>query len=372
MLRALPLAALVGGILVTSATASAETVTDLAGREVTLPEKVERIILGEGRMSTALAILDTDSPLDRVVGMMDDFAILDPASYRRWQDVHPEVDEIARVGKTSPDSFSTESAIALSPDVVILGLAGHGPGPTATEALAQLEAAGVTVVFIDFFLDPLANTLKSIDLLGKLLDRERQAAAFIEAYNAILNRVTERVAQAESRPRVFLENRVGLLDGCCHSVGRGVLGLVIEAAGGENVAADLLPGYAGTISLEHLLTNQPDIYLGTAIGNPINMEKHPDFIVLGPGTDAATARASLVKALDRTGIEDLDAVREGRAFGIWHHYFHSPFNIVALQAMASWFHPDLFADIDPVEVKRTMLSRFQSVPLDGVYWIGVE
>lgn len=372
MLRSLPLVALTGGIILASAPVSAETVTDLAGREVAIPETVERIVLGEGRMSTALAILDTKAPLGRVVGMMGDFSILDPSSYRQWQETYPEIDEIARVGKASPDSFSTESTIALSPDLAIFGLAGHGPGPTATEALAQLEAAGVTVVFIDFFLDPLVNTPKSIELLGKVLGREQEAEAFVEAYNSVLDRVTDRVAQAPDRPTVFLENRVGLLDGCCHSVGRGVLGLVVEAAGGDNVAADLLPGYAGTISLEHLLTNQPDIYLGTGIGSPLTIDKYPDFIVLGPGTDAATARTSLVEVLDRTGVEDLEAVREGRAYAIWHHYFHSPFNVIALQAMASWFHPDLFADVDPEEVKRTMMDRFQSVPLDGVYWIGVE
>ena len=41
-----------------TASAGAKQLSDLAGRTVTVPDKVERIIIGEGRYIPALAILD--------------------------------------------------------------------------------------------------------------------------------------------------------------------------------------------------------------------------------------------------------------------------------------------------------------------------
>ena len=50
----------------------------------------------------------------------------------------------------------------------------------------------------------------------------------------------------------------------------------------------------------------------------------------------------------------------------------SPLNVAAVQAIAKWLHPDLFADLDPEATLRTLYERFQAVPLSGVYWTGLE
>jgi len=362
---------LLGAIVPAAAAATAE-VTDLAGRTVRVPARVERIVLGEGRFLAALGILDRGDPVRRVVAMMGEFPLLDPAGYDRWLARFPALGGVPLVGKASADSFSTEQAIALRPDLAIFGLGGHGPGPQARELLAQMEAAGVTVVFVDFFRDPIANTPKSIALLGTILGREAEAAEFVAAYQSELARVRERVAKATTRPLVFLENRVGLQEDCCASVGNGVLGRLVEEAGGRNLGSAVIPGDAGLVSLEYLLTHQPDIYVGTAIGNPATADKTPRRIVLGPGAPAAQARETLARSLGRPGVADLDAVRAGRAHAVWHHFFHSPFNIVAVQAMARWFQPELTADLDPTATLKSFYERFQPVPADGAYWTSVK
>jgi iron complex transport system substrate-binding protein len=58
--------------------------------------------------------------------------------------------------------------------------------------------------------------------------------------------------------------------------------------------------------------------------------------------------------------------------GIWHHFYTSPFNVVAVQAMAKWLHPALFADLDPRATLQMLYQRFQPVPLDGVYWVSLD
>ncbi len=355
-------------LLVSISPARALEVVDLAGRTVTVPPRIERIVLGEGRFLPVLAILERDDPLRRVAATMGEFPLLDPGGYAQWLAGFPRLAEIPQVGKASPDTFSAERTIGLAPDLAIFGLAGHGPGPQAVELVRQLEAAGTTVVFVDFFLDPLVNTPRSVALLGKVLGREQEAAAFVAAYEAAFRQVTDRLARATKRPLVFLENRVGLQEDCCASVGEGVIGRVIEQAGGRNLAAKRITGYSGTISLEYLLTNQPDVYVGTAIGSASTAQKAPRRIAMGPGVSADLARTTLANSLARPGIAHLRAVQTGRAYGLWHHFFHSPFNVVALQVLAKWFHPDLFADLDPAATHRDMVARFQPIPLDGTYW----
>jgi len=205
-------------------------------------------------------------------------------------------------------------------------------------------------------------------LLGDILGHADRADAFAAAYDAALAAVDARVAGTSSRPLVFLENRVGLRAECCASVGKAVIGNLIDRAGGHNLGTDLISGNSGMVDLEYLLSHQPDIYVGTAIGNPFNRIDQPARIQAGPGVSSRQAQASLANSLRRKGIAQLDAVRQGRAYAIWHHFFHSPFNVVAVQAMAKWFHPQAFADLDPAATLADFMARFQPFPAEGAYW----
>jgi iron complex transport system substrate-binding protein len=348
---------------------AARVVVDVAGREVTVGDRVERIILGEGRMLPALGILEGDQVLDRVVGMMGEFSSLDPDGFAAWKGAFPVIEDIPLLGRASSDTFSAEQAIALAPDLAILGMAGHGPGPKEQALIDRFAEAGIPVIFIDFFLDALGNTPKSMTLLGRVLGREAEAKAFVDAHGAILETVRTRVTSTDERPVVFLDGWVGLRDECCSSVGRGVIEDLITAAGGENLASRLIPGEVGLVNPELLLANQPEVYVGTAIGNRMTLETDPDRIVLGPGIDTDLARKTFAAALEKPFVSDLTAVRAGRAHAFWHHYLHTPFNILVLQALAKWTHPDLFADIDPDASGRAFMARFSPVDLGGQYWV---
>ncbi len=355
------------------ALASAKDVTDLAGRTVSVPDKVERVILGEGRYIPLLAIFDRENPVRRIAGMMGDYEKLDPASYRRFAKAFPEIADIPKIGATSADSFSLEKAIALKPQVAILGVEGHGPGAKAREVIDALEKAGVAVVFIDLRQDPLGNTPKTVELLGQVLGHEKEAAEFLSVWNAEMDRVTSKLAEAKPEPvRTFVESRVGLMAGCCETMARGMIADFVTKAGGVNIASDIVPGNAGTVSLEFLLTSPPDVYIGTAIGSTATESSAPQRIALGADVTPELARASLNRNLERPGIADLDAVRNGRAYAIWHHFYNSPFNVVAVQAIAKWLHPELFADLDPEALHRDLYARFQPFALKGTYWISAR
>lgn len=351
------------------------TVVDLAGRTVSVPARVERILLGEGRLLPVLGMLDPDAPARRLVAMMGDYETLDPAGYAQWRQQYPQLDKVARVGRAGAASFSDEQAISQRPQLAILGLGGgHGPSQADREIVARLEAAGVAVVFVDFRHDPLKNTPLSMELLGKVLDRRSRADAFVVEWRQQLARVNARLSGRGAplpaqRPTVFLENRVGLSDECCATM-VGLVGKLVEAAGGANVASRLIPGEHGTLNPELLLARQPRLYIGTGIGSMSGMAQNPMRVVLGADATSDAARRSLTHALQRRYISQLHAVQQGRAYAIWHHFYNSPFNVVAVQVMAKWFYPDRFADLDPHATLQGFYGRYMPIPLAGVYWTG--
>lgn len=350
------------------------TITDLSGRQVSIPAKVERILLGEGRLLPVIGMLEPSDPARRLVAMMGDYESLDPSGYAQWRRRFPQLDKVPRVGRSGSATFSDEQAIALRPQVAIFSLAGgHGPSKGDREIQSRLEAAGVAIVFVDFRQDPLKNTPVSIELLGKVMGTQARANAFAREWRTALARVTGQLqgANATARPpTVFLENRVGLSDECCSTM-VGLVGVLLDAAGGANVAKGLIPGEHGTLNPELLLARQPQIYIGTAIGSVATRTQTPERIILGADATPAAARETLRHALQRRFIGQLQAARPGHAHAIWHHFYNSPFNVVAVQVMAKWFYPERFKDLDPHATLQSLYQRYMPIPLEGLYWVSM-
>lgn len=362
---------LAAAVLLGGGVAFGETiqVTDLAGRTVSVSVPVKKAVLGEGRYLPSLAILERHDPVSLVAGTMGDFKQYDPATYAQYQKLFPHIDQVPVIGRASADSFSLEKTLSLKPGVAIFGLASpHGPSTRHKKILDSLEAAGVPVVIIDFRMDPLTNTPKSLALLGKLFGKEAEAAEFLNFYQAQIDLVRTRLASVTKKPRVFMELHVGIRPECCAAMGRGMMGKFIEWAGGINHVGDKIPGTHGMVNMEYLVTQQPDIYIGTAIGSPMTARKFPNRIVLGTGASNEQARASLAFSARRTGIAQLEAIKAGQAHAIWHHFYNTPLHVAAVQAMAKWFHPELFGDISPRQTLETLFDRFQPAPLNGHYW----
>lgn len=349
-------------------------IEDILGRTVTVPAKIEGIILGESRFIPALGIVDDQAGIPRIKGMLADLKQYDPATWAHYAERFPALEDIALIGQGSAASFSVEKAIELAPDVAIFGISGHGPSPRDQQLLAPLQAAGIPVVFIDFREQPLQHTTASVRILGQLLGREDRAEAFNRLYQQQLQMVRERVAAipAEERPRVFLHSKVGLFAECCETMGDTMLGVLLSAAGGQHMGAELIPGQVGNVNIEHLLTHPPERYLATAIGSGKLEGAASPFVRLGADVSPAQARQSLTAATQAMPVSNLEAVREGRMFAVWHHFYNSPFNIAALVAMAQWLHPAVFADMDADALLQRLYRDFQPVPLTGTYWIAAD
>jgi iron complex transport system substrate-binding protein len=341
--------------------AQAAEITDILGRKVEVPNHVERIVLGEGRLSYALALLDRDNPFKRIVGWQNDLRKLDPHTFEAYKSAFPQVSDIALIGQASEVSVNVETILALKPDLVIFSVAGEGP--KAHSPIADtLETAGIAVLYVDFRVNPIENTPKSITLLGDALDRKDEAKAYADFYNKHLLRLTERVRTLDDaqKPTVFAELLPGVWQAPGHTTGKGGLGQFIDVVGGRNIAASVVPGAIGDVAVEYVLQADPDIYIATGNRAP--------GVLLGAAVEEATARESLTTILERPEFKELRAIREHKAHGLWHDYYNSPYNIIAIELMAKWLHPDLFNDVDPAKTQQE-LNEFLAIKNVGTYWI---
>lgn len=345
---------------------AATTVVDIVGRSVHIPAKVERILLGEGRFLYALALLEGADPLARIAGWQGELPFADPNGYAEYRRRFPQIDRIPVIGRTSEDSVSSEQSVSTRPDIAIFGLGGHGPGKQSG-LVKELEKAGVPVVFIDFRAQPVAHTLASMRILGRAIHREAQAEAYARFYELHLQRVQQRVQDVPQaqRPRVFAELLAGVWDGCCHTVGQGNMGEFITAAGGINIAAGKVPGAIGDLHPEALIAEDPAVYIATGSrpqGNRLMLKA-------GSGVTPAQLSTSLQALAARPEFAVLSAVRSGRSHGLWHNFYDAPTNILAIEAMAKWFYPERFADVDPQATLDEINRRFQpALPLQGAFW----
>lgn len=343
------------------------TVTDILGRTVTLEKPAERVILAQGRHLLGLGLIHPD-PASLVVGWKEDLK-LDPATFGAWKEKFPAIENIASVGGPSDMSFSVEKAISLKPDLVVIGsiLGSLADSSAVNHIVSQFEGAGIQVVFVDFFVKPTENALKSIQILGKLIGREEKTSEFTEFYTQRMQRIADRITPGLKRPTVFMQVHASGAD-CCNSPGRGVFHDFIEAAGGHNLGAEVISGVAGKVSLEYLISKDPDIYVATG-GAHMAAKKG---LVLGAGIDRQTAAQSLANLVASPGLADLTAVSKKHVYGFWHLFNDSPVHILMIEAMARWYHPDLFADIDPQATLDELNERFLAVPMRGTYWVELE
>lgn len=367
-------ATLIALVLMTAVLPAAEAgaqvhLTDIVGRTVTLAEPADRIVVGSSMNLEALALVHPD-PVSLIAGWSGLTTVMDEAQAAALHRLHPEIGAIPVVGRMSLDTMSFETIVALQPDAVLLNLydiSGAADAAATSPMVQRFEAAGIPVVVVDFFVDPLANSTSSLRILGQMLGSEDHVADFLDFYESRMAAIAAGLAGAGAaleRPDVFMHAHAAGPD-CCYSPGQGVLDGFIRAAGGHNIGADLLTTPTGQLSREYVLSRDPDVYIATG-GYARGSESG---FTLGRNVEDAAAQAGFSRLLQRPELAALSAVEQGHAHGIWHDFTHSPLHLIAIEVMARWFHPELFPDLNPQATLAEINTRFLAIPLEGTLWI---
>jgi iron complex transport system substrate-binding protein len=363
-----------GMLLVAALPAAAEkiVVTDIIGRKVEVEAPVRKIILGEGRQMYFVAALDKDEPFKRVVGWRDDLGKADPENYKAYLARYPQIAKLPTFGGMKEGAFDVEQAIALKPDVLFLNIEAKVASDEA-KLVEKLASVGIPVVYVDFREKPFEHTEPSMRLIGKLFGKEQVAEDFIKYRAEQIALVTDRLAKAGElkRPLVMVERAGGYSDDCCMSFGNENFGKMVEFAGGRNLATPLIPGTFGTINPERIVADNPDIVIVTG-SSWDGYIPGGNWVGLGAGADMTEARRKLANLMKRPAFVQSAAVKNGRVHGIWHQFYNSPYQFVAIQQIAKWLHPELFKDIDPDATMKALHERFLPLPYEPGLWVSLE
>jgi iron complex transport system substrate-binding protein len=355
-------------------TARAGEITDVTGRKVELDLPAKRVIVGEARQVHVIAALKGEQTFDTIVGWRDDLLKKDPDSYAAYVERFPQIEKLLRFGYVPQGDFSLETAITLSPDVITLNLEAE---KSAKESgfEEKAAAAGIKIIYLDFRIDPEKNSEASVEILGKLFGAEERAREFIAYRRAEIARVTDRLASVKDlkRPNVFIERAPGISgeNNCCRTFGPVNFGAMVDLAGGHNIADGIINTTFGDLNPEQLVVADPDHVIVTgsnwAAESDINQ-----FVPVGRGADMTLSRDRLANLMKRTPFPELKAVKEGNVHAVWHQFYGAPYEFFPIQQFANWFHPDLFADLDPEKNFEEFHRKFLPVTYKPGYFASLE
>ena len=146
---------------------------------------------------------------------------------------------------------------------------------------------------------------------------------------------------------------------------------MVEFAGGTNMAKDIIPGTFGTVNPEQIIASNPDQIIITG-GNWQGYVTGGNSVGVGYGADETEALRKLENLTKRPAFTGVKAVRDGNVHAIWHQFYNTPYQFVAIQEIAKWLHPDLFKDLDPEATFKELHERFLPLPYKSGYFVSLR
>ena len=219
----------------TAATVYPVTLTDQAGREVTIEAQPEKLVSGY-YISTSLLI---------ALGLEDDLVGIEAKADSRpiYARSAPELLDLPNVGTAK--EFDLEGCLALEPDLVILPLKLQDSADT----LAEMGVPALVV-------NPEDQELLSeaVTLIGEATNTGERAGALLDFAAGQEARLTGALAGVET-PSVYLAGNSDFLSTAGDAMYQADM---IRMAGGVNAAAEITDTYWANVSYEQILAWDPD------------------------------------------------------------------------------------------------------------------
>ena len=273
------------------------TITDAAGRKVTIAKAPQRII----------SLAPSTTEIVFALGLGSKVVAVD-----NFSDYPAEVKALPKIGDLK---VNFEQVVAKTPDLV---LAAGITSPDAVQKLADLKLA---VVVVGSSTSTMENIQGDIALVGKVTGASAQAQQVVDGMKKKLDSLKAKAATARTKPKVYWE-----LDGTDptkpYTVGPGgFVSDIITLAGGENTFAKSTTPYA-QISSEQVVSANPDIVIMSDAAY---------------GVTVASLKA-------RKGWNVVNAVKNNKVFPIDDNLVSRPGPRVVdgLDAAMRLIHPELF------------------------------
>lgn len=280
------------------------TVTDQAGREITLEAPAETIVSCYYLVSASLLTLGQK---DKIVGIEQKVD-----TRELYKLCAPEFLDLPQVG--SGKETNIEAIAALEPDLVILSI-------KQKEAAETLTGLGISTALVEPETYEAFNEL--LEMLGKLCGCEDAAHDLIAYYDGVVQRVTSLTADVE-RPSVYLSGEATYLRTCAGGMYQREM---IEMAGGSSVSAEIEGMTWMDISAEQLAAWNPEVIFAV---------QYAAYTLDDIRGDAALAG---VKAVAENSLYTIPSEIEA-----WD--YPQPSSVLGLLWMAHILHPELVSEED--------------------------
>lgn len=349
------------------------TVTDVAGRTVTIEKEPQNIALSTGRVFPLLEMIYQDKAADRLAGWRDDMRVSAPSMYRDYLKIYPQLKDVVKIGKVKSGEFDTERFINMKrrPDLFVLDISNV---KLAKEKglITKLDKLGIKVLAIDFRENPIINTVQSVTTLATALGHKAQGEKFATYYNKHINALSEKIAAlpaSKHNRKVFIERAAGYRESCCKTFATGNMGAYIPFLKAINIADKPLKGaITGQMSTESVITYQPDVYIMQTTGW-IDKDGNPKAGI--PFGYAPLNKPAIKKAtsdiMQRPWLKAVSAYQNKNVYSIYMPFYNSPYNIVAIEYFAKWIYPEQFKDLDPAKTFEEMNLRFANRKVQGSF-----
>jgi len=314
-------------------------VTDLAGREVTVPERVERVVaIGPG----ALRLVVYAGGSDKVVGV-EDLETRPPAA-RPYILAHPELLELPIIGAGGPDSTpDAERLLGVEPDVIFAAQIADADAAEKLQAATGIPVLVVTYGSLGSFDEPF---FVSLDLVGTVLDTTEDSdrvATYIQDAIDDLDSRTADIDEAD-KPTVF------------------VGGLGFKGAHGlESTQADYPPFTA--IRARSVVAEEIDQPGSVMIDKEKLLEWNPEYLFVDH------SGLSLVRedvATNRALYEELSAVKEDRVYSqLPFNYYWTNVEVALANAYfaGTVMFPEQFSDVEPAAKADEISTALVGAPV---------
>lgn len=305
-----------------NATVCDHKVPDFNGKEICIPQKIDKIIItcyGGGSQEIALFM-----GADKII------AHPDTKQFEEFLRVYPDLKNVPSVGTFN--DVNLETLLKYQPTMVFAGV-------SSAPMNDRIRSAGIPLYTLGIGKHSIGSLLSEFDHVGSILHKEQKAQALIHYWKTTLELLDKRLSKIEpsKRKNVFYTNSSG-------KIGSEWGDEFIEAAGGINVAAKI--PFQGGVNTEVLNIWNPDVIITTTNGkNNLNAEairKDP-------------------------ALSQLKAVRENRVFeapvGTFWWDRPSPESILGILWLSKILYPEAIKDIDLKRETKDFYKKFYGYTL---------
>jgi len=316
------------------------TITDSAGRTITIAEPVQRIIVLSTDHAEAVTVL---GDADKIVGVVDGL------KSKAAEELFPNLVNKQGVGKWSEVDFEMIGEIAreggsIEPDIIVIAYTyPDRPYGAANVAKALEPFRNITVVGLDFY--KAESLTQEVTVLGKILNRNDEACRYLNWVNASRQRISSAL-EGSTIPKLYFESSSKGGPGSLSTYGRGSgIDQMIQMCYGFNIAKEL--DMYPKVSWEWVVTESPDVIIHIQVSDKIGWDR-------GPSEDSLKLKAIVDEIGSREGGEKIPAIAGGSVYVVYWDMMFGMDSVVGQSYLAKLLHPD--AKLDPEGVYREYLD----------------